>query len=213
MTTSPIIDQLAADLVPVSPGATRHRVLSAVLAGGVLSFAAMAIRFGIQPNLGDMSHGAPFMMKSAYGVTVAAIAFGLSVAFARPTGTGRLRWVAIILPVAVLGLLALVQLSETPSADWQGLLLGASWRQCPLRILLLAAPIFAGLCGAIRQEAPTRLRAAGAAAGLLAGGVSATIYALACPEASAVFVLVWYSLGISVSAALGALLGPIVLRW
>ena len=34
-----------------------------------------------------------------------------------------------------------------------------------------------------------------------------------CPEASAIFVLTWYTLGIGLAAGLGALLGPRLLRW
>ena len=58
-----------------------------------------------------------------------------------------------------------------------------------------------------------RLRAAGAAAGLGAGAWAATIYCLHCPEASALFVLTWYSLGILLATAIGALVGPRFLRW
>jgi hypothetical protein len=80
-------------------------------------------------------------------------------------------------------------------------------------VLLLAIPIFVGLLWSFRRLAPTRLRAAGAAAGLAAGAFSATIYCLHCPEVSAVFVLTWYSLGIVLASALGALVGPRLLRW
>jgi hypothetical protein len=61
--------------------------------------------------------------------------------------------------------------------------------------------------------APTRLRLAGAAAGLLAGGVAATVYGLHCQEMTAAFVVTWYSLGVAASVAVGALLGPRLLRW
>jgi hypothetical protein len=61
--------------------------------------------------------------------------------------------------------------------------------------------------------APTRLRATGAVIGLAAGGISAALYSLHCPEAGASFVLTWYTLGILAPALLGALLGPRLLRW
>jgi len=57
------------------------------------------------------------------------------------------------------------------------------------------------------------LRLTGAAAGLAAGASAATLYGLHCPEVSALFVLIWYSLGMLVAAAIGALAGPRVLRW
>ena len=67
-------------------------------------------------------------------------------------------------------------------------------------------PIFAGLLWSFRRFAPTRLRAAGAAAGLAAGALAATLYCLHCPEVSAIFVLTWYSLGIGLATGASALL-------
>jgi hypothetical protein len=54
---------------------------------------------------------------------------------------------------------------------------------------------------------------AGLAAGVFAGSLAALGYALACPEVSITFVAIWYSLGIALAGALGAFLGPRVLRW
>ena len=61
--------------------------------------------------------------------------------------------------------------------------------------------------------APTRLALAGAAAGLLAGAGGALIYALHCPEMAAPFLAIWYLLGMLIPTAVGALLGPRLLRW
>jgi hypothetical protein len=66
---------------------------------------------------------------------------------------------------------------------------------------------------ALRGLAPTRPRWAGFAAGLFAGSLGALGYALYCPELSPLFVLVWYTAGVLLPAALGALLGPLLLRW
>lgn len=87
------------------------------------------------------------------------------------------------------------------------------WKICPWLLLILAAPIFIGLLWSFRRLAPTRLRAAGAAAGFAAGAWAATLYCLHCPEVSAIFVLTWYTLGMLLAAGVGALLGPRVLRW
>jgi hypothetical protein len=76
----------------------------------------------------------------------------------------------------------------------------------------VAAALAAALW-ALRGLAPTRPRAAGGAAGLLAGAVGAAGYSLACPEASPGFVAAWYTLGIALTGGLGALLGPRLLRW
>ena len=56
-------------------------------------------------------------------------------------------------------------------------------------------------------------RAGGFAAGIFAGAIGALGYSLACPEASMAFVAVWYTLGIALTGAAGALVGPWALRW
>jgi hypothetical protein len=61
--------------------------------------------------------------------------------------------------------------------------------------------------------APTRFRAAGAAAGLVAGAIGAMVYVFYCREVSASFVFSWYTLGMTLPAIGGALLGPKLLRW
>jgi len=106
-----------------------------------------------------------------------------------------------------------LQTAMTPDAGSVSLWLGSSWQRCSLRIASLAVPIFAGACWAIRRQAPLRLRATGAVAGLVSGGIAATVFAFACPESGMGFILVWYTLGIAISAALGAMIGPRVLRW
>jgi hypothetical protein len=78
---------------------------------------------------------------------------------------------------------------------------------------LLSLPALAGALWVLRSLAPTRPRAAGFAAGLFAGAAGAFGYAFACVEESAAFIALWYSLGIALAGALGALLGPRVLRW
>ena len=45
------------------------------------------------------------------------------------------------------------------------------------------------------------------------GSVGAVGYSLSCPEASPAFGAIWYTLGIAFTGAVGAVLGPRVLRW
>ena len=52
-----------------------------------------------------------------------------------------------------------------------------------------------------------------AAAGLAAGAVGALVYTLHCPELEAPFLALWYVLGMLLPAALGAWVGPRLLRW
>jgi hypothetical protein len=80
-------------------------------------------------------------------------------------------------------------------------------------IALLSIPLFAAAFWAMNAMAPTRLGLAGAASGLVAGAGGALVYALYCTEMAAPFIAVWYLLGMLIPAALGALLGPRLLRW
>ncbi|MGA8293552.1 MAG: NrsF family protein, partial [Rhodoplanes sp.] len=53
----------------------------------------------------------------------------------------------------------------------------------------------------------------GASAGLVAAALAATVYAAHCTDDSPLFVATWYSLAIALVVAVGAVLGPRVLRW
>ena len=64
-----------------------------------------------------------------------------------------------------------------------------------------------------RQGAPQNPVRAGAIAGLLAGGIGATLYAVHCFDDSPLFVATWYTLAITFVTGLGALLGARLLRW
>jgi hypothetical protein len=77
----------------------------------------------------------------------------------------------------------------------------------------LSAPALFAALWALKGLAPTRLALAGAAAGLLSGALGALAYALHCPELAAPFLALWYSLGMLMPAAAGALLGRVLLRW
>jgi hypothetical protein len=92
-------------------------------------------------------------------------------------------------------------------------LMGQSWRICAVSIGLMALPVFAATLVALKGLAPTQPALAGAAAGALAGGVGAAVYALHCMELTAPFLAVWYVSGIAVPVLVGAALGPRLLRW
>ena len=212
MMTLNLIDQLASEARPVEPQALRRHVATALVAGGAVSLALVLAIYGVQPGLGTVAHGAPLAIKAAYAVTLGAIALAAALALARPGGEPRSR-ALLLAPVLVLAALTAGQLSTAPPPRWAALMVGGSWDRCPWRIAFLSLPVMAGLIAAVRREAPVQLRRAGAAIGLLAGATAATLYALTCPESSAAFVLVWYSLGIALATGIGALLGPRLLRW
>jgi len=100
-----------------------------------------------------------------------------------------------------------------PEPERMPALMGDSARTCAPRILILSLIAAPFVFGAARGFAPMRPGAAGAAAGLLTAALATTLYGLHCPEHTASFVTVWYSLGIAAGAAVGAVVGRVLFRW
>lgn len=213
MNTDELIASLSAKVPRVRHGMVGWRLASGVIAGAAGSTLLIVLTLGLRPDLWLAMHGAAIWMKWGYTVSLAAVAIYATARLARPDpGSLRRLWLVSI-PILGLAMLGVGELIRTPRSGWLDMWLGHTWSKCPWLVLMLAVPIFIGLLWSFRRLAPTRLRAAGAAAGLAAGAFSATIYCLHCPEVSAIFVLTWYSLGIFLAACIGALLGPRLLRW
>jgi hypothetical protein len=212
MRTADLIELLARDVRTTPPGVVNRRLFGALLAGGLVTLAIVALGLRCQPLL--LAAQQPwFWMKAAYtgllAVTGAIIVRRLSVPGTR---VGGVPLAAVLVILIMLGLGA-AQIFEAAPAGRLGIWLGRTWKVCSPLILLLAVPIYAFLVIAIRRLAPTRLALTGAAAGFAAGALAATLYGLHCPEQAAAFVATWYTLGIAAATALGALAGIRLLRW
>jgi hypothetical protein len=212
MRTDDLIGLLTKDVQPEPRGLVGRRIGLALLGGGLVTFCLVALWLGCQPLL-PASRQPWFWMKASYTGLLILPAFALSRRFARPGGQARFVPAAILAIVAVMAAVAATGLLQTPREGRLPAWLGETWRVCSPLILLLSLPIYAALVVALRTLAPTRLTAAGAAAGFLAGALAATIYGLHCPEQGAAFVATWYSLGIAAATGVGALTGRWLLRW
>lgn len=211
MQTHDLIVMLARGAGPAPRAAVARRVIPAT-ALGLLASTALAIAvFGpIPPAM--LATPAPWI-KLGYVGTMAVAALWLVAALSRPVarlGGPRALLAAVAVGMAVLAAAAWVQM---PTQARMAALLGVSWMACPWNVLALSLPALALALWAMRGLAPTQARGAGFAAGVLAGSVGAVGYSLSCPEVSVVFVALWYSLGIVLTGAVGAVLGPRVLRW
>ena len=212
MKTADLIASLAAGAGPARPVPVARRIAVASLAGAAIALAILIAWLGLRP-LHEAMRTASFWMKAVYTLALGVAGAIAVLRLARPGGRVGAAPLIIVAAMAVMGALAVVQISRTPDAELAALWLGHSWQGCSLRIIALAAPVFLAVIGVLRRLAPTRLALAGAAAGLLAGAVGATVYGLYCAETAAPFVVTWYSLGIGLCAGLGALLGARILRW
>ena len=212
MTSDELISQLVQDFKPVPRHALGWRICAGLALGAAVSF-AVVIALGFRPDLWLAMQSFSFWMKWIYTASLGAAAIAATAKLARPD-TQSMGWMWVLaLPVLGLAAISVAELAHAPSDHWLEMWLGKSWKVCSSTVFLLALPIFAGLLWSFRRLAPTRLRAAGATAGLTAGAWGATLYCLHCPEVSAIFVLTWYSLGIGAASLVGALVGPKLLRW
>jgi hypothetical protein len=213
MNTEQLIQALSENVPSVSRRALGRRIGFGMIGGAIVTMGLVASVLGVRPDLDHAMHGFSFWMKWIYSASLGIGAVFAVARLARPTPTSLRGLWLLAIPVLLLAGVGIGELASTPSRDWLAMWLGQSWKVCPWLVLTLAMPIFVGLLWSFRRLAPTRLRAAGAAAGLAAGAWAATIYCLHCPEVSAIFVLTWYSLGIVLAAGVGALLGPKLMRW
>ncbi len=213
MRTADLVRLLAGDAPAVRAGPIAPQLLAAALAGAVVSAGLLVAWLGLRP-LEAASVSPSFWMKAGYAALLALAGLLTASRLGRPGGrVGLALWLALA-AVAWLAMLAMKETMRTPAADMAHLWLGVSWNVCPFRILALAAPVLAGVFLAMmRMTAPTRPALAGAAAGLFAGAVGATVYGLYCQETAAAFVVAWYTLGVGACAALGAAIGARLLRW
>lgn len=213
MTQAALIEALCADLTPVTPVPPARIIGRGALIGAGAALLVVLAAWGVQPGI---DHGLPLaalLLKAGAMIAIAGIALRSLAAQARPGASPVALLPALGLVVAALGFVALGQMLVAHEAGAGHLLFGQSWQSCPWRIAALSFPLLGGLFWALRQQAPVDLRRAGATAGLLAGSIAAAVYALACSEQSAAFVLCWYGLGIGIATLAGALAGPRLLRW
>lgn len=213
MKTNDLVTMLATGAVAVQPQAAGRRYAIAI-GGGVLAAAMlMASLLGVRPDINTVVLLPMFWFKLVFVAALAVASLFAALRLSRPGA--RLAWVpgALAAPVLAMWILAIVVLTSADPATRAGLFFGDTWAACPLLVALLSAPVFVAVVWAMKGLAPTRLRFAGAAAGLLSGTVGALVYSLQCPELAAPFLGFWYLLGMLIPTVVGALLGDRLLRW
>lgn len=213
MKTDDLVAMLATGVTPVPPHAASRPMGLALLLGVPVSLAMLLLGFGVRRDLPRVIDVPMFWLKLAFPLCIALAAFVVVQRLARPGVPVRRAWWALVAPVVMVFAMALVVWFATPVPERLPSLMGVSWRTCAASISLMALPIFALALLALKRLAPTQPALAGAAAGALAGGLGAAIYALYCVEMAAPFLAVWYTAGMLVPVLAGALLGRRWLRW
>jgi hypothetical protein len=213
MQTDELIKSLSQNLPPTPTGSLQRTLLQGIALGALGTLAIFVIGYGPRADLATAIKAAPTMMKLTYAASMALFAWVLCEKLARPgVNLKHLTWVPL-LPVVLLGGIAIVATIQTPEEMRHTMLYGHSALYCPFNIALLSLPIFAMLVRSLRRAAPTQLRLTAAIAGLMSGGIATLFYALYCNESTVQFVAAWYTLGMLLPAAYGALFGNKLLRW
>jgi hypothetical protein len=213
MKTEDLITLLATGAAPVDRHALTRRFSVALLAGGLGSTLLMALVFGVRPDLARVAATPVFWLKVALPFFIGIGALAATVRLARPAVSPGYAWAALAWPAIAVWIAAAVLVGLAPAETRLPLVLGQTWRVCPLNIAFLSIPGFIAVFWALRGLAPTRLRAAGFTGGLLASATATLAYCLHCPEMALPFWAVWYLLGMAIPACVGAWLGPRLLRW
>lgn len=209
MKTEDLLNMLTHDTLS-DPGA--GQVLARWI-GPALALAVVALlaTLGLRDGLLDALARPLVGLKLVLPLVLAGGALPLALEFARPGAKPRSHWLWIVPVVALLA--AAYAWVITPEGARMMAFTGKTITACLLSIPLLALPILGALLLALRHGAVLAPIRAGAVAGLAAGGLATAVYALHCIEDSPLFYATWYSLGILIVAALGALLGSRLLRW
>jgi hypothetical protein len=213
MDTGRLVAMLARDAEPVVRGAAGRRLGAALLAGSAAAVVLMLVLLGLRPDLREAAGDPMFWVKLGVPAVLLASALAACTRLGRPGTRLGSAGVMLLLPIAAIWLLAAHTLASVPAAARVALVLGDSSAACVVSIALLATPVFIAAFWAMQGLAPTRPALAGAFSGLLAGAAGALVYALHCPEMAAPFIATWYLLGIAGPAVVGAILGPVLLRW
>ena len=213
MKTEDLVSLLATGVEPIDVRQTARRYVLALI-GGMLG--ALAITVGIlhlNRALSQEVFEPMFWVREAYCATLGSLGFVAVTRLARPGIRLGVVPAGIGAVVIAMWIFAALVLLTAPAQDRAHLLLGATAAVCPFLITLVAAPLFVAFVWVLRGLAPTQLRAAGAAGGFAAGAFGAVAYSLHCPELTAPFIGVWYLFGMLIPTAIGALLGPRLMRW
>jgi hypothetical protein len=212
MKTDDLIRALTSDLA-VQRTSIEQRFAAALMPGVLVALALFAVTLGPRPDFMAMTGDARFVFKFVITLLLALCSAMLVWRLARPGTPARLQAAALAIVPVVLAAAVIAELIAVPRPLWTTRLIGSNSALCLVSIPSFALPMLIAALYALRQGAPTRPGLTGVVAGLFAGAIGAAIYAAHCPDDSPLFVALWYSIGITIVAAIGGVAGRFALRW
>lgn len=211
MKTNDLITLLSQEAGPAEAVSAGARLLPVGILGGLVAAALVLGVLGLIPNTMFTEPG-PWI-KIIYAGSLVLAASYLLTRLGKPGASTKQAVFSVLGTALLMALTGFASYLATPESERTAALMGHSWLICPWTIVALSLPVMVGAFWAMKGLAPTNLPLAGAACGLFAGSVAALAYAFACTEPAAPFIAIWYTLGIALCSALGALLGPKLLNW
>lgn len=212
MKTDQLIDLLSTNVEPVKGGQLKKTLALTLVVGGAAAFCVMLATAGPRTNGGELKIGF-LIFRLVFMLILIGAGTALLAKLMRPGQDGKGLYRVIFLVFLALGLVGVGALAVHPSGIWGRIIVGTDLGMCTFCIPLFAILPFVALIWALRRGAPTNLRRAGATAGLVAGAIGAVAYAFHCPDDSIPFIAIWYGAMVSLCAAIGAMVGPRLLRW
>ena len=212
MKTDELINIIAQDAASRLPSLAA-RTACALALGGLVAAVLFAYSLGVRPDIAYALLTWRFDAKVTTMLIGFAAALWSTARLVRPDADVRAAVMALALPLLTLAAAAGWELVSTPANTWLERAIGTNSRLCLASITGLAIAPLVTLLVALRAGAPRSPALAGAAAGLLAGGLAATLYAIHCPDNSPLFVALWYAPVVVLIALAGAVIGHRLLRW
>lgn len=212
MKTDDLIKAIAADAAARMPS-VGVRMAVALAIGGSVAAVLFVVNLGVRPDVLYALQTWRFDTKLLITLLTFVGALWATARLTKPDADQRLPLAALLLPLLALAIAVAWELTLSPIATWSARAVGSNSKLCVVSILAMSIAPLAALLMALRAGAPRSPGMAGAAAGLVAGGLAATLYATHCPDDSPMFVTLWYIPAVLSSTLMGAAVGHRVLRW
>lgn len=212
MKTDDLIKALGADTAerPMPMARTWFLALGAsVVLAGLVFFAAL----GPRHDMGGAIETWRFLFKFVATLLLALTAWRAARAFSVPGAAWRSHALWLLAAPALLFAASMVEMAILPEGQRMQQMMGSNSMVCLIAIPTIGLLPLAVFLVALRHGAPTQPGLAGMTAGLLAGGIAATFYAMHCFDDSPLFVAVWYTMAVAILAVLGAIGGRLFVRW
>jgi hypothetical protein len=212
MNTDQLIRSLAAD------NSYHPRPVGFVLALALLAAAPVALliffaELGVRPDVMTAMHNPFFDLKFAVTLALASAAIIAGLHLSRPEASLRGYGWLFVIPAGLLAAGISGEMMMPQRLPMMERLVGHNSKICMTAIPLISLPLLIASLVGLRHGAPTRPAVSGAIAGMLSAGLAATLYASHCTDDSPLFVATWYTIATAVVAAVGAFVGPRVLRF